>query len=359
MKNKILYILFLIGSILLVSFRGGSVSYLFFYFALLLPVLALAYSLYVYSRFRIVQEVARVVVKSREVPYRLILANEDPLPFTNITLNFFTDMTNMAETNTRSLCLIPYQKIQVDAKMYCRYRGTYPVGVKSVEVTDFLGVFTITYPLMSQIRLTAKPRIIPLEQLKQSLREEDSKNNLFSNAKLQDLPDYELRSYLPGDPLKRIHWKNSAKACELLVRRQMPEELTEIVLLMDLSPIDGEQDVRLKTEDSVIEVSLSFLHDYCLKKIPVRVVFMLSGIEELMIDERNGFDSFYSRCADLPFTSPWSLEKLWKEYLSSHGPNQSYILVASRRNPLLSETVEDMRMSGMEVLLIHAGELPL
>lgn len=64
-----------------------------------------------------------------DVPYRLILANEDFIPFTGI---------------------------RVDTRMYCKYRGTYPVGVKSVSVTDFLGLFTITYPMKSQIRLTAK-----------------------------------------------------------------------------------------------------------------------------------------------------------------------------------------------------------
>ena len=38
--GKLIYLLFLIGSTILVSFRGGNISYLLFYFALLLPVLA-------------------------------------------------------------------------------------------------------------------------------------------------------------------------------------------------------------------------------------------------------------------------------------------------------------------------------
>ena len=49
--GKLIYLLFLIGSTILVSFRGGNISYLLFYFALLLPVLAFLYSLYVFNRF--------------------------------------------------------------------------------------------------------------------------------------------------------------------------------------------------------------------------------------------------------------------------------------------------------------------
>lgn len=178
--GKLIYLLFLIGSTILVSFRGGNISYLLFYFALLLPVLAFLYSLYVFNRFKIVQEVSRVVVKAQEVPYRLLLANEDILPFTHIRLHFFSDMVRMKPEDTGVISLLPHEEIRVDTKMYCKYRGTYPVGVKSVEITDFLGLFTIPYPMMSQIRLTARPRIIPMEQLKIVLQEQDPKTSPVS-----------------------------------------------------------------------------------------------------------------------------------------------------------------------------------
>lgn len=121
--GKLIYLLFLIGSTILVSFRGGNISYLLFYFALLLPVLAFLYSLYVFNRFKIVQEVSRVVVKAQEVPYRLLLANEDILPFTHIRLHFFSDMVRMKPEDTGVISLLPHEEIRVDTKMYCKYRG--------------------------------------------------------------------------------------------------------------------------------------------------------------------------------------------------------------------------------------------
>ena len=59
--GRLLYLLFLAGATALVSLRGGNISYLLFYFALALPILAFLYSLYVFYRFKIVQEVSRVV----------------------------------------------------------------------------------------------------------------------------------------------------------------------------------------------------------------------------------------------------------------------------------------------------------
>lgn len=359
--RKIIYFIFLIGSIVLASFRGGNIPYMLFYFALLIPVLALTYSIYVYFRFKIVQEVSRTVVKAKEVPYRLILANEDFIPFTDITLHYFSDMVKIEESkDINNLCLLPHQILRVDTKMYCKYRGTYPVGVKSVSVTDFLGLFTITYPMTTQVRLTAMPRILPLELLMADLQKKDPKNTLFSVSKLQELPDYEARPYRPGDQLKYIHWKNSAKTGELLVRKQMPEELFETVIIMDLSPIPGDIDVRLQTEDNIIESVIAFVHDYYLKQIPVRVVYMEDDkLKELLINARTGFERFYEICAALSFQSSLPLEKVWANYSSQAAHSYAVILITASVSGDLRRYTEENGRIGNEVILIDTGGLSL
>ena len=363
--GKLLYLFFLIGATILVSCRGGNISYLLFYFALLLPVLAFFFFLYVFYRVKIVLAVFPVVVKGQEVPYRLLLANEDFLPFTHIRLHFFSDMVRMKPADPGVISLLPHEEIRVDTKMYCKYRGTYPVGVKSVEVTDFLGLFTIRYPMMSQIRLTARPRIIPLEQLKIVLQEQDPKTSLFPVSRLQDLPDYELRSYLPGDSRKYIHWKNSARAGELLVRKQMPEELFETILFMDLTP-QGEgmeakhsMEAKRSMEDNIIEAALSFVHDYYLKNIPIRILFMEDSLREILVDESTGFEPFYDKCAELSFESPYPLEKVWDSFLSSSGGPNAYILVTAFVTDALARSVAENQLAGNEVLLVNVGELSL
>lgn len=358
LPGRLLYLLFLAGTTALVSLRGGTVSYLLFYFALLLPILAFLYSLYVFFRFKIVQDVSRVVVKAQEVPYRLLLANEDILPFTHIRLHFFDRMVSMNPSDPGVISLAPHEEIRVDTQMYCKYRGTYPVGVKSVEVTDFLGLFTIPYPLMSQIRLTARPRIIPMEQLRVVLQEQDPKNTLFPVPRLQELPDFELRSYLPGDSIKYIHWKNSARAGELLVRRQMPEELFETTLFMDLSPIEGEEEKRLQKEDNIIETTLSFVHDYYLKNIPVRILFMEEELREVLVDAGTGFEPFYDKCSDLSFASPYPLRQVWESAPASSGCGACILITASVTDELV-RSVGEKQLAGTEVLLINVGELAL
>lgn len=365
--QRILYPPFLVLTTVLVSFYGGTVPYLLFYFTVMIPVLALAYSLYVYSRFRIVQEVSRTVVKAQKVPYRLLLANEDFIPFVNLTLHYYTDRVTIGEEDgeagerrTEGLCLAGHQKLSVDAKVYCKYRGTYPVGVKSVSVTDFLGLFTITYPMRDQIRLTARPRILPLERLAVSLEQKDPKSNISAAAKLQEQPDAELRSYQRGDSLKRIHWKNSARAGELLVRRQMPDELYETVLMMDLVRTQETGEARYRTEDNIVEAALAFVHHYYEKNIPVKIVYMQGWeTKEILVDAGTGFEGFYDLCADLSFNAEKGLDEVWKEYAGRAGSHAAFIVITERMNESLKNRVEEYRRIGGEVVWIEAGGLVL
>ncbi len=361
--KKAVCLLFLIGSTVLVSFQGKAVSYLLFYFALLLPLLALLYSLYVYFRFKIVQNVSHLVVKGQKVPYQLILGNEDFLPFTDITLHFYTDMVSMqhdsADRELQHLCLLPHAQKQVETKMYCRHRGTYPVGVKSVTVTDFLGLFTITYPMMSQVRLTAKPRILPLERLSLALQKKDPKNTLFPTSRLQNLPDYEVRRYQSGDPKKYIHWKNSARTGELLVRRQMPEELFETILMPGSKSCTGRYGKTAADRGQYPGSSPLLSAGLLSEKNPCAGSLYGFGNPEILIDVCTGFEAFYEKCADISFESALPLEKVWRRYTSRLAGTRAYILITSSQTPALTETIEESRLLGNEVLCIYAGELNL
>lgn len=369
--KRLIYAVLLAGSVILVSFRGGTISWLLFYFMLMIPSLALLYALYVFFRFRIGQKVARYVSKGERIPYKLELANEDRLLMTGIGLNFYTDTVQVMRKNgdgtttpygktTDSIFLLPHQQKNVELELYCKYRGTYPVGVKSVSVTDFWGLFTITYHMKSRVRLTARPRIITLSQLQSKLKKQDSKKNRFASAHMQEMLDFELRKYIPGDSPRRIHWKNSARAGELLVRRQSPQELHELVVIMDCTRCKNKAElVRMQREDNIIETAVALLYDACMKKARARVVWCTDKICEMQIDSLKSFDKFYGLCAELPFVSDMTLEEVWEAYEIKAGGNPEIWLIGCDIPQELSKKADRSRKLGKTVTVIDTGEAPL
>jgi uncharacterized protein (DUF58 family) len=86
-------------------------------------------------------------------------------------------------------------------------RGEHELGPVTVSVRDMFGLFerTFSYPLIT--RTLVYPR---LEDLSDEARH--TLNLLFDEAAVISRQEFDsLREYVPGDPLRDIHWKTSAK----------------------------------------------------------------------------------------------------------------------------------------------------
>ena len=56
-RNRIAALVLFVLSLISISFKGGPVSYGFFFFTLFVPLVSFAYTLVVYLRFKIYQEI--------------------------------------------------------------------------------------------------------------------------------------------------------------------------------------------------------------------------------------------------------------------------------------------------------------
>ncbi|MBQ4284124.1 MAG: DUF58 domain-containing protein [Lachnospira sp.] len=122
--------------------------------------------------------------------------------------------------------------------------GKAKVHVQDARVTDYLGLFffginidgdsqrgdVAIIPDVSQISARDEAVIKVMQTL---LHMEDSEDTVESaNYTFGGFPGYDSREYVPGDPLKRINWKQSAKRDKLLVRLddEMSSKTVNVVL---------------------------------------------------------------------------------------------------------------------------------
>ena len=70
----------------------------------------------------------------------------------------------------------------------------------------------------------------------------------------------DIRSYAPGDPMKKIHWKLSLRKQELLVRRFEEPAQPEALILMDCAPPMAEDpELAADLKDALLETAASLL----------------------------------------------------------------------------------------------------
>lgn len=301
--NRLICIAAIIGSGIFASYYGGNAVYALFYLTILIPIIAFLYTVYVYFRFRLYQEIgSHLITKGEWNDYSFVIANEDFITYRNIKVKFLSDKSTIEAANqVTEYCLLPNEKEKLQTRIKCHYRGEYYVGVNQVEITDFLNLFTITYPMASKLKAFVLPRVVQLEQLAIAPPQNDVKNpTRFSNDALEEL-DTEMRKYNPGDSRKRIHWKASARMGELISRKYQYIPKAQTVVFMDLVKIKDEELKVVGYEDKIIESVLAIVNFYAKRNIASHIIYDQSGIKSFPIGTNDDFNVFYKACVTLRF----------------------------------------------------------
>ncbi|PHV72102.1 hypothetical protein CS063_01080 [Sporanaerobium hydrogeniformans] len=353
-RNRILLSISLILSVIFVSFYGGTTAYLLFYSLVILPVIAWGYTAYVYLRLHFYQEVGqRKVVKGELVPYYFKLVNKDYLTYSHIKLYFHQEFSTIqADALETVYCLLPGDEIKRETMLCCKYRGEYAVGVKSIEITDFLYLFRVNYPVMWGPKLTVLPKVCELEQLMLTTLDEDPKTLSYHMGGREGFLESDVKKYTGGEPRKFIHWKASAKKGEILVRQYTePMELSQY-LLMDLRRLEGEVFEQVVREDCLLTGALSLGWYYQNRHIQYEIVYEQNGIKECTIHNEKDFWQFYKRTTDFKFYSDLSIGTLLKRIRTSQSFNDVYVLTSLLDAELGCAVLEQIKKGNKVTILL-------
>jgi hypothetical protein len=383
--NRLIFAAAIIGSSVFASYFGGNISYALFYLSIFIPIIAFLYTLYVYFRFKIYQKMdAYLVVKGDWIIYSFVIANEDYITFRNVKVNFLSDKSTIESANQiAEYSLLPSESERLETRIKCNYRGEYYVGVDSIEVTDFLYLFSITYPISSKLKVVVLPRIVPLEQLGIAPPQTDVKNPLRAGNSAAEELDTEMRKYNSGDSRKQIHWKASARMRELITRKYQHIPKAEIVLFMDLMMIQEEELKVVIAEDKIIESVLAISNFYAQRGTPSQIIYEMDGKQSIDIHSKEDFNAFYKACVHIRFHSHIPVHELLAErllrgeegmfcvvathnltkelYLAtmkviSNGNNICILLVSDDISEKTKEMKDGMKLSGVVVYQIMSED---
>ncbi|WP_328469137.1 DUF58 domain-containing protein [Actinoplanes sp. NBC_00393] len=110
-------------------------------------------------------------------------------------------------------------------------RGLVPVGPLGVTRRDPLGLVRVSRSYGGTVTVRVHPRIHPLRAVPAGMtRSLDGRADRVPHG---SITFDALREYVPGDELRRVHWRSSAKVGELMVREQVDTAEPTLVVLLD------------------------------------------------------------------------------------------------------------------------------
>ncbi len=340
------------------SFYGGNLAYAMFYFTLTVPVVSLIYTVFVFSRFKLSQETKSWhTLKGEYMPFDIRVANEDFIAYTGIKLNFLTENSNLSGIDMdTTYMLLPQESVKINADICCKYRGEYEVGVGSVEVTDFLRIFSITYPMLTKKRLSVLPKLIPLERLVLTQNESDTKQGKATGVSDTMVLDVNMKKYSVGDSRKLIHWKASARRGELMSRTYSIPEKLPIAVLADLSPLELDKQSTINVEDKIIDVLLS-VSDLCLRTRTKFFTYLdFQGESIIDVDTSSDFEQLYHLSSKLKFNSKKSASMLLTELITVKSEAFLGIIVTTKlTHDLLTACKDAVVANDVKLTVIYIG----
>lgn len=356
-RNRILYGILIFLSFVFVYFYGGKIPYMLFYVTLVLPVISLLYALIIYVRFKYTQDTDRkTVLKGESVNFLFTVSNEDIFlyPYMKVRL-YGADTVFDKEFQTKSFSLLPRKGKKYTFDLECKYRGRYEMGIKTIDIEDFLGIFKLEYKAGDPVFVTVLPQIIHLERFRLKTNFISEAHSILNN-RYEDMSTIsDIREYRTGDSLKKIHWKLSAKMNEIMVKNYQSTSQTNVTFFLDLKQNLFSTEQNIMIEDKLIEAVVAVLH-YCLANwVHVDLVYYTDEIVHIAAKNPTEFDSIYSILSVIGFTSSVEIKDIIDVYMNDNRIKTNLLVFTSNMNDELYEEIYKTRLQGYETGVVYVS----
>ena len=231
-KGIISYILALLLTIFFALYMNATVGWFMLIALILAPVLSVFFALLTRMLLEVDIELEDCVLSKNDTCQMIVhIRNKSLFPTTPLEIEVLNGEGVKCHDKQIIASLLPFDKQSFCVTFEAKICGLSTVGIKKVKATDYLGLLSFQIRKTNYKELERKIAVIPnmadvslrddkiLKVMQASMHAEDGDDTVeVSSNTFGGFPGCDNREYVPGDPLKRINWKQSAKRGKLLVR---------------------------------------------------------------------------------------------------------------------------------------------
>lgn len=264
MRNFFLLLSFTTVSFLFAIFTGGEILYYIFFALSSILLLSILYSIIGRASIKLKVDIKDTEIHVGEkIRYKIKIKNKWFLPLIFIAIDEKNESFFPITTN-----LNPFQKKVIKRSIECKRRGIYKIGPVKIKLRDPFGIFEVKKTFNKKHKIIVYPNVydisIELPAIAEIGRAEGKNKQYEDYTNLSN-----LREYINGDSLKRVHWRISAKLQKLYVKEYEYTASNEVFIIWDLYRQHYKEDYNGMIDEKTAECVLS-IAKYCLANgVPV------------------------------------------------------------------------------------------
>lgn len=356
--NRILYISLLIMTFTFVYYYDGKVPYMFFYTVLLLPVVSFLQMVAGYLILSYDQNLnSDSIIKGDEVTLKVNIINKSFLFLPYVKISFFDDSHGVIENHDiKNILVEPFSNKELSFNYTYKYRGYFKLGVSSIELQDFLGIFKITQRNKNPLFIRVYPQIIEIDRFN-LIKGSFADSSLNMGGAQEDISTIEdISKYSYGDSLKKIHWKLTAKTNELMVKEYEKVGSSSVIFILNLEKSDSLAEKNVFIEDKHIETVIAVLRHFTHNEIDVKFVYDNGEINTVEYSNSFDFLNVYEVLSKVEFNQKRSLEDIINSQINYNINKGDLIISTSKLDYKLYETLYKAKLEGYDISLIYISD---
>lgn len=252
---------------------------------------------------------------------RVSVRNQSVIPLTNCVIRLQIGNVFMGETAGQDIevPLKPLDVTEIELPLCSACVGNVEISTEKLVLTDFLGFFRSVREDSATEHVFIVPRGETEEEFSLNAYEKGMNEVEETQMKGSDFSDVsQIREYIPGDAIKNIHWKLSAKKDAWMVKERLQMSSQKLLVVLKLEKSSEE------TADRTIETLYSFGEFLITSHVPLTLCWWSDKFREIRQETAESSAEWLE--VMLHVFSTGAGNEIAEQHFRSLYPGQGYVL---------------------------------
>lgn len=289
-RVKRTYIILLLGSLVFAYVEGGNLPYTIFYILTLIFIISIIYTnKIIKNMFCNISFSRNVFFTGEDDVCKIIVRNNSIFPILYLNIeNKCLKIVNKKYVGD-VVYVNPSDVVWINKKILFTRRGVYNFGEFNINFKDIFNIFTVNRKIHRELQIKVYPRIHQIENIDFNSGDEYINLTYKKSGREEMSSISDIKKYLPGESLKKVHWKLSAKFGELYIKNFDHVAGEQCNIFIDMNKNNLYYDINSIAEETMVEFLVSVCNYFLSNRINTKV--FINAFDQTIINV-NSLESF-------------------------------------------------------------------
>lgn len=291
----------------------------------------------------------RTVPKGKSIQAMVTVWYLSPLPVKTVQVRLALPEGNSSNAEVE-VPVVPFRKNNCRLELLAAHRGVYPLGLQRICVRDVFGMWALKLPktmTFGTVEVLPRARKLPILDLAAA----DMSSSALTRLTEDNASPSDIRQWVQGDALKKVHWKLSMRRQELMVRTYEESIRPDTLILLDLYPLNIPRKHALTVEDALCETAAAMARSRLEADYPVRMPLMSAQPTEISGASVADIPAFVTALSRVRFNGEYPFEKVCALEMRRMQRVSGVILVSSHLTPRMVDFIMQLQQTGIQTTM--------